>query len=131
MILLVTSSERASECAAALHEATGEEVVVAESLLRATTLLRAGCYLAVVLDQYLLETGPDEAGDARSSTWAPPFRCRSIWRSVEWSVWCGRCGRPCSAASARKQGPASGARQAPQRTEWHGHGAAAVERIGS
>ena len=62
MILLVTPSERASECAAALHEATGEEVVVAESLARATTLLRVEGYLAVVLDQYLLETGPDEAG---------------------------------------------------------------------
>ena len=62
MILLVTPSERASECAAALHEATGEEVVIAESLARATTLLRAECYLAVVLDQYLLETEPDEAG---------------------------------------------------------------------
>jgi len=61
MILLVTPSERAPECAAALHEATGEEVVVAESLARATTLLRAGCYLAVVLDQYLLEAEPQEA----------------------------------------------------------------------
>ncbi|MGA9903523.1 MAG: hypothetical protein WBQ39_16410, partial [Terriglobales bacterium] len=28
----------------------------------ATTLLRAECYLAVILDQYLLETEPDEAG---------------------------------------------------------------------
>ena len=55
MILLVTSSVRAPECAAALTKATGERVVVAESLARATTLLRAECYLAVVLDQYLLE----------------------------------------------------------------------------
>lgn len=61
MILLVTPSERASECAAALHEAAGEGVVVAESLARAATLLRAECYLAVVLDQYLLETEPHEA----------------------------------------------------------------------
>jgi len=62
MILLVTPSERARECAAALHEATGEEVTVAESLARATTLLRAECYRVVVLDQYLLETEPHEAG---------------------------------------------------------------------
>jgi len=55
MILLVTSSVRAAECAAALNQATGERVAVAESLPRATTLLRAECYLAVVLDQYLLE----------------------------------------------------------------------------
>jgi hypothetical protein len=62
MILLVTPSERASECAAALHEATGEKIAVADNLARASTLLRAECYLAVVLDQYLLETEPDEAG---------------------------------------------------------------------
>ena len=61
MILLVTPSERAPECAAALHEATGEEVAVAESLARAATLLRAEGYLAVVLDQYLVETEPHEA----------------------------------------------------------------------
>lgn len=61
MILLVTPSERVPECAAALHDATGEGVVVADSLARAATLLRAECYLAVVLDQYLLETEPHEA----------------------------------------------------------------------
>jgi len=61
MILLVTPSERASECAAALQAATGEEVLVAEDLARATTLLRVECYGAVVLDQYLLEAQPHEA----------------------------------------------------------------------
>jgi hypothetical protein len=61
MILLVTPSERALECAAALSKATGEEVLVAESLARAITLLRVEDYLAVVLDQYLLETRPQEA----------------------------------------------------------------------
>ncbi len=61
MILLVTPSERARDCSAALHEATGGQVRVAESLARATTLLRAECYQVVVLDQYLLETEPQEA----------------------------------------------------------------------
>jgi hypothetical protein len=61
MILLVTPSQRASECVAALSEVTGEEIVVAESLVRATTLLRAECYRVVVLDQYLLDTEPDQA----------------------------------------------------------------------
>ncbi len=61
MILLVTPSERAPECAAALREAAGEGIVVAQSLARAATLLRAEGYLAVVLDQYLLETEPHEA----------------------------------------------------------------------
>jgi len=61
MILLVTPSDRASECAAALHAATGDRVMTAESLARATTLLRAQCYRVVVLDQHLLEAEPDEA----------------------------------------------------------------------
>jgi hypothetical protein len=62
MILLVTPSERASECAKALHEATNEEIVVTETLARATTLLRSGSYDVVVFDQYMLETEPHEAG---------------------------------------------------------------------
>ena len=62
MILLVTPSHRAAECAAALHEATGEEVVMLDSLARATTFLRTGDFVAVVLDQHLLETEPHEAG---------------------------------------------------------------------
>jgi hypothetical protein len=61
MILLITSSGRASECAAALKAATGEAIVVAETLARATTLLREDSCLAVVLDQYFLETEPRQA----------------------------------------------------------------------
>lgn len=60
MILLVTPNLRAEDCAAALREATGEEITLAESLRRATTLLRANSYLSVVLDQYLLESEPEE-----------------------------------------------------------------------
>ena len=60
MILLVTTSERASECATALNKATGDRVVVAESLPRAAALLRAEDYRAVVADRYLLESEPHE-----------------------------------------------------------------------
>lgn len=60
MILLVTPSLHAEECSVALREATGEEIIVADSLRRATTLLRANSYLSVVLDQYLLEAQPEE-----------------------------------------------------------------------
>lgn len=60
MILLVTSSVRAPECVAALTQAMGEPVVVAESLSRATSLLRAESYLAVTFDQHLLEAEPGE-----------------------------------------------------------------------
>lgn len=61
MILLVTPNDRASECAAALHAATGEEVAVTESLTQATTMLRAEDYLALIFDQYLLEAEPHQA----------------------------------------------------------------------
>jgi hypothetical protein len=64
MILLVTPSDRANDCARALKENTGEEVVVAESLRRAATLLRSDSYLAVVLDQHILESEPDEIDTA-------------------------------------------------------------------
>lgn len=60
MILLVTPNLRAEDCAATLNEATGEEVVVAESLRRAAALLRTESYTAVVVDQYLMETESDE-----------------------------------------------------------------------
>jgi hypothetical protein len=62
MILLVTASGRAFECAAALRDALGEPVAVAESLASATALLCTEDYLAVVLDQYLIESDPGEAG---------------------------------------------------------------------
>jgi signal transduction histidine kinase len=64
MILLVSPIDRAHQCAQALHENTGEEIVVADNLRRAATLLRSNSYLAVVLDQHLLETEPDEIDTA-------------------------------------------------------------------
>jgi hypothetical protein len=60
MILIVTPNLEAGARAEALRQATGEEIVLAESLRQAATLLRAESYLAVVLDQYLLETEPEE-----------------------------------------------------------------------
>ena len=61
MILFVTSHPQGAECLARMREATSDEVVLAESLNRAVVLLRAEPYVAVVLDQYLLETEPDQA----------------------------------------------------------------------
>lgn len=60
MILLVSPIDRASQCARALQESTGEEVVVAKGLRKAASWLRSDSYLAVVLDQHPLETEPDE-----------------------------------------------------------------------
>lgn len=68
MILLVTplatQNKRAAECAAALQVATGEQIVIAESLAQATMLLRSQGYQLVLLDQSLIEAEPDQAAIA-------------------------------------------------------------------
>lgn len=61
MILLVTPNQHGEECAAAIKEATGCEVALAESLQQATGLLRANEFISVVLDQYLLEAEENQA----------------------------------------------------------------------
>lgn len=60
MILLVTPSERANDCAHVLQGATGHPTQVANTLQSAISNLRTQEYAAVVLDQFLLETDPDE-----------------------------------------------------------------------
>ena len=60
MILLVTPSERRENCAQVLHGATGHPTHVANTLRAAIGSLRIQEYSAVVIDQFLLETEPDE-----------------------------------------------------------------------
>ena len=61
MILLITPSARAQDCAKALHEATGETAQIADTLRQALAHLRAQEFSAVVIDQSFLETEPDES----------------------------------------------------------------------
>src|SRR5258708_29376848 len=61
MILLITTSASGPECAESLHAATGLETHWAQSLQEAVTRLREQTYAAVVIDQFLLETEPDES----------------------------------------------------------------------
>ena len=61
MILLVTPSARGQQCADSLHAATGEETHWAETPRQAATRLREQTYSAVVIDQFLLETEPEES----------------------------------------------------------------------
>jgi hypothetical protein len=61
MILLITPSARGQQCADALHAATGEETRWAQNLQQAATLLREQTYAAAVVDQFLLETEPQES----------------------------------------------------------------------
>ena len=60
MILLITPSARAQECAQAIQQATTENVQIASTLQQAATQLRASEYAAVVIDQFLVEAEPDE-----------------------------------------------------------------------
>jgi hypothetical protein len=61
MILLITPSARGQQCAESLHAATGEETRWAQTLQEAVTLLREQTYTAAVIDQFLLETEPQES----------------------------------------------------------------------
>jgi hypothetical protein len=61
MILIVTPFARVQACTTAIQEATGEEAQVASSLRQALSQLRTQEYSAVILDQILLETEPDES----------------------------------------------------------------------
>ena len=60
MILVVTPNLSAGECVEAIRRSGNEEVIIAESLSKATSLLRMGTYLVVVIDQFLLETEATE-----------------------------------------------------------------------
>ena len=61
MILLVTPSARSQECAQALQAATNHPTHTAPTLQAAVSHLREQEYLAVVVDQFLLEAEPDES----------------------------------------------------------------------
>ncbi len=61
MLLLITSSQEAQGCAAALAKATGERVQVVETLPAAAGILRGMDFAAVVLDQALYDAAPTEA----------------------------------------------------------------------
>lgn len=60
MILLITASARAQECAQAIQQATTENVQIASTLQQAAAQLRSSEYSAVVIDQFLVEAEPDE-----------------------------------------------------------------------
>jgi len=59
MILLITPSARGQECAVTLQESTGNQTHWAESLQQGGVRLRSQTYLAVVIDEFLLETDLD------------------------------------------------------------------------
>jgi len=60
MILLVTPIQRAQECAARIHQLTGEPVVTAQNLTAALPHLRVSAPTAVIFDHHLVEAEPLE-----------------------------------------------------------------------
>jgi hypothetical protein len=60
MILLITPSARARECAQAIQQATTESVQIASTLQQAGNQLRNQEFAAVVMDQSLVEAEPNE-----------------------------------------------------------------------
>lgn len=61
MILLITSSAAGAQCAESLYGETGQETHWAKSLQEAATHLRDQTYSAAVIDQFLVETEPEES----------------------------------------------------------------------
>ncbi len=61
MILLITPSAKARECAQAIEQATTESVQIASTLQQAGNQLRNQEFAAVVMDQSLVEAEPDES----------------------------------------------------------------------
>ena len=61
MILLITTSARGQQCADSLSSATGRETHWAQTLQEAVSRLREQTYSAAVIDQFLLETEPEES----------------------------------------------------------------------
>ena len=61
MIVLITSSVKARECASLLEQSTGERTQLCASLKSAIRLLRGEPFDAVVLDQVLMEADPESA----------------------------------------------------------------------
>jgi hypothetical protein len=61
MILLITPSARGQQCADSLNAATSEETHWAQNPHAASTYLRQQSYSAAVIDQFLLETEPEES----------------------------------------------------------------------
>lgn len=61
MILIITASASGQQCVDALKTATNKEVDWAQTVQQATAQLRQQTYSAAVIDQFLLETEPEES----------------------------------------------------------------------
>lgn len=63
MILLISPQSRGPELAALIHAATSQETHWAQTVQEAATRLREHTYSAAIIDQFPLETEPDDSDD--------------------------------------------------------------------
>jgi len=61
MILLITAQSRGPELASLVQQATSQETHWAQNVQQASACLREHAYSAVVIDQFLLETEPEDS----------------------------------------------------------------------
>jgi hypothetical protein len=61
MILLITTAANGPQCAESLYASTGQPTQWARSLQEAACRLREQTYSAAVIDQFLLDTEPEES----------------------------------------------------------------------
>lgn len=59
MILLITPSPQAQQCAVVIQNATGEATNFVENVRRASKLLRSDEYSALIIDQHVAEADPE------------------------------------------------------------------------
>lgn len=63
MILIITPQSRGPEVAAVVHAETSQETQWAQTVQEASIRLREHTYSAAIIDQFLLETEPEDSND--------------------------------------------------------------------
>ena len=114
MILVITPSDRIKECAQSLRSATNHSVDFARSLQEGTSKLRGCEYDAVILDQFLMETEPDESNQLlQHFGTATPVYVNFAISGIE------RVVRETRMSLARRQREEQIARQSAERAVWN------------
>lgn len=113
MILLITSSSRIKECAETIKTATGHAVDLAPTLQQAGSRLRALEYVAVIVDQLLIDGDPDESDQMLQHSGAAALICVNFAISgIE------RVVRETRMVLARRQREEQVARQSAEQAVW-------------
>jgi hypothetical protein len=105
MILLINTSANGPQCADSLYAPTGQETQWASTLQEGATRLREQTYSAAVIDQFLLETEPEES-DQMIEHLGAAFPVYLNFALTGMDDWCARYARLFIAGGARNSPPA-------------------------